>query len=80
MYWYLQVGGCVDRMHEEQGTGQVLQRAARGAAAFSAPGLLPLETCPTHPQVPLAPARKRQLETYLIRDSVRSASGPMLES
>lgn len=54
-----QVCGCADRVHEEQGTGQVLQREARSTAAFSAPGLLPLETRPTHPQVPPASARKK---------------------
>lgn len=59
VYWCSQVCGCADRVHEEQGTGQVLQRAARSTEAFSASGLLPLETCPTHPQVPPAFARKK---------------------
>lgn len=59
VYGCFQVCGCADRVHEEQGTGQVLQRAARSTAALSAPGLLPPETCPTHPQVPPASARKK---------------------
>lgn len=57
-----QVSSRVDRMHEEQDIGQVLQRTARSTAAFFASGLLSLETCPANPQVPPTFARKHPLK------------------
>ena len=64
----MQVSGCVDRMHEEQDIGQVLQRTARSTATFLAPGLLSLETCPANPEVSPTLARKHPFEMYPTSD------------
>lgn len=52
-----QVGGCADRMHEEQGVGQVLPRAPGISEALFASGLLPAQASAEDPQVPPTAAR-----------------------
>lgn len=62
--WYLtlrvlppQVGGCADRVHEEQGVGQVLPRAPGISQALVASGLLSAQAGAEDPQVPPPAAR-----------------------
>lgn len=62
--WYLtlrvlppQVGGCADRVHEEQGVGQVLPRAPGISQALVASGLLSAQAGAEDPQVPPTAAR-----------------------
>lgn len=52
-----QVGGCVNRVHEEQGVGQVYTRAPGISEALLAPGLLPAQASAEDPQVPPTAAR-----------------------
>ena len=52
-----QVGGCADRMHEEQGVGQVFPRASGISEALFASGLLPAQASAEDPQVPPTAAR-----------------------
>lgn len=52
-----QVGGCANRMHEEQGIGQVFSRAPGIFEALLAPGLLPAQASAEDPQVPPTAAR-----------------------
>lgn len=50
--WSPQVGGCANRVHEEQGVGQVFPRAAGISETLLAPGLLPAQASAEDPQVP----------------------------
>lgn len=52
-----QVGGCANRVHEEQGVGQVFPRAPRISEALIASGLLPAQASAKDPQVPPTVAR-----------------------
>lgn len=58
-HWFLppQVGGCANRVHEEQGVGQVLSRAPGITQALFAPGLLPAQASAEDPQVSPTAAR-----------------------
>ena len=53
-----QVGGCADRVHEEQGVGQVFPRAPGISETLLAPGLLPAQASAEDPQVPPTAACK----------------------
>lgn len=57
--WFLppQVGGCANRVHEEQGVGQVLSRAPGITQALFASGFLPAQASAEDPQVSPTVAR-----------------------
>lgn len=57
-----QVGGCANRVHEEQGVGQVFSRAPGIFEALLAPGLLPAQASAEDPEVPPTAARMSSLQ------------------
>lgn len=52
-----QVGGCANRVHEEQGVGQVFPGAPGISKALFASGLLPAQASAEDPQVSPTAAR-----------------------
>lgn len=78
-HWFLppQVGGCANRVHEEQGVGQVLSRAPGITQALFASGLLPAQASAEDPQVSPPAARASvclQLYTYTYTQTTHTAN------
>lgn len=75
-HWFLppQVGGCANRVHEEQGVGQVLSRAPGITQALFAPGLLPAQASAEDPQVsPTAACASVHLRLYTHTQAIHIA-------